>query len=126
MAIEHLAATDKPERIAEVLGRDGCCVVDQLVARERLDRMREELQPWLERAGTGRDDFSGRNTRRLGTLYFRLAQVAVTQQDWPEVRRRVAEARARLEPLWEASPTNQKVRDLLEALQEIESSIPEG
>jgi ectoine hydroxylase-related dioxygenase (phytanoyl-CoA dioxygenase family) len=71
MTIEHLAATEKPERLSEVLARDGCCVVDQLVAPERLGRVRDELRPWLDGTSAGRDDFTGKNTRRIGALIAR-------------------------------------------------------
>jgi len=71
MAIEHLAPSDGPERAAEALARDGCVVVDGLAPPERLERFRAEMKPWLEATREGRDDFSGRRTRRTGGLLAR-------------------------------------------------------
>ena len=71
MPIEHLKPQDTPERVAEVLARDGCCVVDRLVAAALTQRALDELRPWLERTDPGSDDFSGRRTRRTGALIAR-------------------------------------------------------
>jgi ectoine hydroxylase-related dioxygenase (phytanoyl-CoA dioxygenase family) len=71
MSIEHVPATSEPERIADLMARDGCCVVDRLAAPEQMSRLREELAPHLDRTPSGSDDFSGRNTRRTGGLIAR-------------------------------------------------------
>jgi ectoine hydroxylase-related dioxygenase (phytanoyl-CoA dioxygenase family) len=74
MAIEHVKPSDGPERIAEILARDGCVVVDRLAEREQLDRVRRELAPWLEATSTGGDGFSGKRTRRTGGLIARSVE----------------------------------------------------
>ena len=71
MPIEHLKPADGPERVAEILARDGCVVVDRLTEPETLDRLRTELEPWLEATPLGPDDFTGRRTRRTGGLIAR-------------------------------------------------------
>ncbi len=71
MPVEHLKASEGPERVIETLRRDGCVVVDALLPRETLDRARDELEPWLRATAPGRDEFSGRNTRRTGGLIAR-------------------------------------------------------
>jgi len=73
MAIEHLKADDGAERVADVLARDGCAVIDGLVGRDVLERFRAEMQPWLDATRSGPDDFSGRRTRRTGGLVARSA-----------------------------------------------------
>ncbi len=73
MPIEHLKPADGPERVAELLARDGCVVVDRLTGPETLDRLRAELEPWLEATPPGPDDFTGRRTRRTGGLIARSA-----------------------------------------------------
>ena len=77
MPIEHLTATDGPERVAEVLKRDGCAVVDRLVEPSLFDRVRAEMQPHFEATRTGPDEFAGRSTRRTGGLIAR----SVTARD---------------------------------------------
>jgi ectoine hydroxylase-related dioxygenase (phytanoyl-CoA dioxygenase family) len=71
MAIEHLSASASPERLTEILERDGCAVVDELAPRAQLERLREELAAYLEATPVGSDDFSGRRTRRTGGLVAR-------------------------------------------------------
>jgi len=69
--IEHLAATAGSERIAELLERDGCCVVDRAVDPGLLERVRLELASYLAATPLGPDAFSGRRTRRTGGLIAR-------------------------------------------------------
>ena len=75
MAIEHLAPSAGPERVTQILERDGCCVVDRLVERERLEDVARELEPYLSSVSTGADEFSGRHTRRVGGLIARSQTV---------------------------------------------------
>jgi ectoine hydroxylase-related dioxygenase (phytanoyl-CoA dioxygenase family) len=71
MPVEHLSAEAAPETLGAVLERDGCCVVDRVVSRERMDALRQELSPWLDATRSGPDDFTGRSTRRTGGLVAR-------------------------------------------------------
>jgi len=73
MTVEHLSPDAGAERVAAALERDGCCVVDRLVAPGTLDRLGEELAPFLERTRPGVDRFSGERTRRTGGLVARSA-----------------------------------------------------
>jgi ectoine hydroxylase-related dioxygenase (phytanoyl-CoA dioxygenase family) len=74
MAIEHLSPSAGGARVAEILERDGCAVVDGLVAASAMQALRAELAPWLEATAAGPDDFSGRRTRRTGGLVARSAR----------------------------------------------------
>ncbi len=71
MTIEHLAKTATPEDVASVLGRDGCVVIDRLADPAAIEQMLAELEPFLSSTAAGRDEFSGRNTRRTGGLIAR-------------------------------------------------------
>jgi len=75
MAIEHLQADADPADVAAVLERDACVVVDQLAAGALLGRVRSEIQPLVDATPSGSDDFSGRNTRRVGSLIARAPAV---------------------------------------------------
>ena len=75
MTIEHVKPADGSEKVAELLKRDGCCVVDRVVEPAVLDRALEELAPWLEAVGKGPDDFTGKQTRRIGGLIGRSQTV---------------------------------------------------
>ena len=71
MPVEHLKPAEGPERIAEILARDGCAVVDGAVEPEVLERVGREMAPYLEATAPGPDGFSGRSTRRAGGLIAR-------------------------------------------------------
>jgi len=71
MPIEHLRPEAGGARVAEVLARDGCAVVDGLVSKAALARVRDEMAPYLEATGYGPDDFSGGCTKRVGALIAR-------------------------------------------------------
>ncbi len=71
MAVEHLKASEAPERVVEILQRDGCCVVDQLASRDDMSQLRRELAPYLDATPASGDDFGGQNTRRTGGLIGR-------------------------------------------------------
>jgi hypothetical protein len=73
MRVPHLASSAPPAEVAEALARDGAVVVDQLVAPDKMDRILEELEPWLSATAFGPDDFAGRLTRRTGGLVGRSA-----------------------------------------------------
>ncbi|MBW2294057.1 MAG: phytanoyl-CoA dioxygenase family protein, partial [Deltaproteobacteria bacterium] len=71
MKVEHLPADASPQDITKILQRDGCAVVDRLVSRAAIDRVREEMAPYIERTKLGQDAFSGGSTRRTGGLIAR-------------------------------------------------------
>jgi ectoine hydroxylase-related dioxygenase (phytanoyl-CoA dioxygenase family) len=73
MPVEHLAASAPAERVAAVLARDGCAVVDRVATRDALERVRAELAPHLAATPPGPDAFTGRRTRRTGGLIARSA-----------------------------------------------------
>ena len=71
MPIQHFSASASHEVVGEALARDGVAVVDELVLPEVMDRVKEELEPWLEATPFGPDDFAGRRTKRTGGLVAR-------------------------------------------------------
>lgn len=71
MAIERLSADTTGNRVAEILARDGCVIVERLVPRATMDRVRAELEPYVEATAFGPDEFTGRRTRRTGGLLLR-------------------------------------------------------
>jgi len=71
MAIPRFDRTASGADVAEALAREGCAIVDRLVAPDVLDRVEAELQPWLAATPVGTDDFAGRRTRRTGGLVAR-------------------------------------------------------
>ena len=73
MGLAHLSRTARPEAVAEAVAADGAVIVDGLASLELMDRIGEELAPWLADTPLGPDEFSGRLTRRTGALIARSA-----------------------------------------------------
>jgi len=71
MAIEHLDPSTSGEKIAEILARDGACIVDRVVDAQVLAKLRSELAPYIDATALGTDGFSGRRTKRTGGLVAR-------------------------------------------------------
>jgi ectoine hydroxylase-related dioxygenase (phytanoyl-CoA dioxygenase family) len=71
MPIPRFAATADGAAIAEALRGAGCAIVERLVQPALLDRVRHELQPYLDATPPGPDEFAGRHTRRTGGLVAR-------------------------------------------------------
>jgi len=71
MAIPRLRADATGAQVADALRREGCVVVESLVEPVVLDRVRSELQAYVDATAPGGDDFAGRNTRRTGGLVAR-------------------------------------------------------
>jgi hypothetical protein len=73
VGLAHLSGTAGPEAVAAAVAADGAVIVDGLAAPELMDRIGQELGPWLADTPVGPDDFSGRLTRRTGALIARSA-----------------------------------------------------
>ncbi len=71
MPITHLAATASIDEVSEVLARDGCVVIDELVSPEAIDSVMAEMQPHIDANGFGPEAFTGLNTKRTGALVAR-------------------------------------------------------
>ena len=71
MSVKHLPNSTSAEQIHEILTADGAVVVDSLVTTRFMDDLAEELRPYLDATNPGRDSFSGRRTRRTGSLIAR-------------------------------------------------------
>ena len=69
--VRSLAAGSAPKDIAAVLREDGCVVVTGLASSATMDRIAEELEPWLAAAASGYSEFVGHATRRTGALVAR-------------------------------------------------------
>ena len=71
MPIIHLTSNASATQVADVVAADGAVIVDHLAPTALMDRIGEELAPWLAATPTGLDAFSGSKTRRTGALIAR-------------------------------------------------------
>lgn len=74
MPVEHLKPEDGADRVAELLERDGCVIVDGVASPAEMASFREEMGPYLKATPAGVDGFTGRATRRTGALIARSEQ----------------------------------------------------
>ncbi len=58
-----------PDDVIEVLQRDGGVILAHYLAPSRLERMRNDLLPLLESQPVGEDEFFGKRTRRISSLF---------------------------------------------------------
>jgi hypothetical protein len=71
MTIPRFPAAAGADDVADAVRAHGCAIVEQLVPPTVLDRLTDELAPWVAATPPGGDDFTGRNTRRTGALLAR-------------------------------------------------------
>lgn len=71
MAVQHLPPTAEPDEVAKVLADDGVVIVDDLAPAELLDRVHDEMRPYIDATPKGPDDFAGHKTTRTGALIAR-------------------------------------------------------
>jgi ectoine hydroxylase-related dioxygenase (phytanoyl-CoA dioxygenase family) len=71
MSVQRFAPDTAPERLAQALTDDGCCIVEDRASADLLDRFEAEMRPWIDRTPPGAEDFSGTSTRRTGALVAR-------------------------------------------------------
>ena len=57
--------------VAATVATAGAAVVERVIDPDALDRLRHELEPWIDTTAGGRDGFSGFKTRRTGALVAR-------------------------------------------------------
>jgi hypothetical protein len=69
--LQRFTADVEPARVAEAMAADGCAVIERLVEPSVMDRLADELAPWMDATAPGPDDFAGRSTRRTGGLLAR-------------------------------------------------------
>jgi ectoine hydroxylase-related dioxygenase (phytanoyl-CoA dioxygenase family) len=76
-SLERLSARNSTAGdVVAALERDGGVIVERLLAPEVLDGLRSDLLPCFEHQATGRDSFSGFQTRRLSRLFARTRHCA--------------------------------------------------
>ncbi len=69
--LTHLGSAATKAEIARELRENGACIIDDAMPGDLLDRLREEIMPYVEATEDGRDDFTGRKTTRTGALVAR-------------------------------------------------------
>jgi ectoine hydroxylase-related dioxygenase (phytanoyl-CoA dioxygenase family) len=71
MTLQHFSSDAAASDVADALRRDGAAIIDRLIGQDLVTRVLDETRPHLEVTATGSDGFSGRRTRRTGSLVAR-------------------------------------------------------
>jgi ectoine hydroxylase-related dioxygenase (phytanoyl-CoA dioxygenase family) len=71
MTLQHFAPEAPPSEVAVAVRRDGAAIIDRLVDEATVAQVLAEMSPHLDATPVGNDDFSGRRTRRTGSLVAR-------------------------------------------------------
>ena len=74
MGIKHLKANSSIEEILEVMEQDAGVIIDNLLDKNQLKNISEDLKPYLLKTKEGQDDFTGFKTKRVGALMARSAE----------------------------------------------------
>jgi ectoine hydroxylase-related dioxygenase (phytanoyl-CoA dioxygenase family) len=71
MGLQHFTRDSQSSEVAEAIRRDGGAIIDRLIDADLVDRVLSETAPFLDATPGGGDEFSGRLTRRTGSLIAR-------------------------------------------------------
>ena len=73
MALKTLGPEAEVKDVLAALEQAGAVIVRDVLDRKTVDQFNEEVMPFVDRTVMGRDDFSGRATKRTGALAARSA-----------------------------------------------------
>lgn len=73
-SLQKLPATASTEEILKVISRDGALILEDVLKPADIAQFRQELDPYMQATEAGRDDFTGRQTTRTGSLITRSAK----------------------------------------------------
>ena len=60
------------ERVADLLHRDGCAVVERFIDDAKVASLKAELQPYRDATPLGRNEFEGHVTKRIYALFAKV------------------------------------------------------
>ena len=69
--LTHIGVDCSAETVCEHLERDGAVVIDGVLDEAGVDAVLRELSPFFETARSGRNEFAGFHTQRIGALMAR-------------------------------------------------------
>ncbi len=73
MDLQRLAADADLDNILAAIRKDGACILEDVLSNSKVDQILDEMGPYIDRGATGRDEFSGFATKRIGSLVARSA-----------------------------------------------------
>ena len=73
--IETVDPSASKADLEDILKRDGCVIVREAIAHDRIDALLAELEPYLNRKACGQGNFVGFHTKRLHSLVAKTEAV---------------------------------------------------
>ena len=74
MPLTTLTADASTADVVQQLKQDGALIIKDLISTELVDELTTEVRPYIDTTPTGRDEFTGRTTKRTGALAARSAR----------------------------------------------------
>ena len=74
MPLTTLTADASTADVVQQLKQDGALIIKDLISTELVDELTAEVRPYIDTTPTGRDEFTGRTTKRTGALAARSAR----------------------------------------------------
>jgi ectoine hydroxylase-related dioxygenase (phytanoyl-CoA dioxygenase family) len=74
MPLTTLTADASTADVVQQLKQDGALIIKDLISSELVDELTAEVRPYIDTTPTGRDEFTGRTTKRTGALAARSAR----------------------------------------------------
>jgi ectoine hydroxylase-related dioxygenase (phytanoyl-CoA dioxygenase family) len=71
MALQHFDRDADPGEVSRFISVHGYAIIDDLANAELMDRLANEVEPFVEASDAGRDEYDGQFTRRTGSLIER-------------------------------------------------------
>ncbi|MEE2783849.1 MAG: phytanoyl-CoA dioxygenase family protein [Pseudomonadota bacterium] len=73
MKLQYLSADTDAQEIQSQLEKHGALIIEEVIDQTTVDHLKNEINPFIANVPTGRDDFTGFNTQRMGALVSRSA-----------------------------------------------------
>ena len=73
MALTTLTAHATVAEVVQQLRQDGALIIKDLISPELVDQLTTEVRPYIDTTPVGRDEFTGKGTKRTGALAARSA-----------------------------------------------------
>lgn len=80
MAITRFPNDASADDVCEVIERDGCVIIEDMVSQEQMDALMADLQPNIDRTPFSDDGFSGNLTRRTSALFAKSLHTAAADK----------------------------------------------
>ena len=71
MKLHSLPKTTNVQEIHNLLEEYGALIIRDVIDQTTIEKLRNEIDPFIQKAPSGRDDFSGFKTQRMGALVSR-------------------------------------------------------